>query len=268
VPAEPLHAEEWGAGTPVLGLLHGFTQSGAAWASVAGHLPGHLVAPDLPGHGRSAAIAADLWAAAGMVAARVGPAVYVGYSMGGRLALHLALAHPEVVQGLVLISATAGIDDPAERAARRTSDEALATRVEEEGVEAFVRWWLTLPLFATLPPEAAAIDSRTGGSAAGLASSLRLAGAGAQQPLWDRLGEITAPALIIAGGLDGPYCDRGRRLAGALGGPTEIEIIDGAGHACHLERPGAVAGALTGWLRHPAQTANPIAKKAPKTSTS
>jgi 2-succinyl-6-hydroxy-2,4-cyclohexadiene-1-carboxylate synthase len=247
-----------------MALLHGFTQSGAAWAPVAGLLPGRLVAPDLPGHGHAAAVAADLWSGAQMVADLVGPATWVGYSMGGRLAIHVALARPDVVTALVLVSTTAGIDDEAERTARRRSDAVLAERVEVEGVEAFVRWWLTLPLFATLPPGAAALEARMGGTAAGLASSLRLAGAGAQEALWDRLGKITVPTLVVAGALDAAYCVRAERLAAAIGGPTTLRIIEGAGHSCHLERPAAFAAVVADWLH----TESPTARRTPKTSTS
>ena len=273
-----LHAERWAAsptgGPPAaragrVALLHGFTQSGAAWGPLAPALAADgfdVVAPDLPGHGGSADVATDLWGAASAVADAVGPAVYVGYSMGGRVLLHLALARPEVVQGMVLVSTTAGIDDADERAARRAGDEALADRVEAEGVEAFVRWWLTLPLFATLPPEAAAIDARLGGSAAGLASSLRLAGTGTQDPLWDRLAAVEVPALVVAGALDVAYVGRARRLAGALGGVTTLRVLDGCGHACHLERPGAFAALLLAWLAD--HTANPAASSTPNTSTS
>lgn len=253
-----------------LALLHGFTQSAAAWAPVAARLAAdgrEVVAPDLPGHGRSALVETDLWGAADAVADAVGPATYVGYSMGGRVLLHLALARPEVVQGLVLVSTSAGIDDDAERAARRTADDALAGRVEREGVEAFVRWWLTLPLFATLPADAAAVDARLGGSAAGLASSLRLAGAGTQEPLWHRLADVRAPALVVAGALDAVYAGRAARLVASLGGAAQLVVLDGCGHACHLERPDAFVAALRGWLAAD-HTATPTARSTPNASTS
>ncbi|MCU4183645.1 alpha/beta fold hydrolase [Acidiferrimicrobium sp. IK] len=245
----PLHIEEWGAG-PTVGLVHGFTQSAASWEPVAGRLADRwrLVAVDAPGHGRSAAVNTDLWEGAELIGATVGPASYVGYSMGGRLALHLALARPDLVDALVLVSATAGIDDPEERAARRAADERLAERVEAEGVEAFVAWWLTRPLFATLPAASAAIESRLGGSAAGLASSLRLAGTGTQQPLWDRLGELAMPVLVIAGSLDGAYTERAQRLAAGIGPGATLEVLAGAGHACHLEQPEAFASTVREWL--------------------
>src|SRR5690606_23536537 len=112
-----------------------------------------------------------------------GPATYVGYSMGGRLALHLALARPDLVRRLVLIGATGGIDDEDDRAARRAADERLAAHLEQVGVATFVDEWLAQPLFAGLSPTAAARDERLANTAEGLASSLRLAGTGTQEPL-------------------------------------------------------------------------------------
>ncbi len=239
-----------GAGPPPLVLLHGFTQSAASWAPVVEALTGRasLVLPDAPGHGGSAQVATDLWATADLLAELVpGPAVWAGYSMGGRTALHVALAHPDRVKRLVLISAGAGIDGPAARAARRVTDEELARRIEAEGVDSFLSFWLAQPLFASLGADRAGRESRLVNTAAGLASSLRLAGAGAQEPLWHRLGELgrrRLPVLLIAGEHDARYVDQARRMAAAIGPSATLEVVAGAGHACHLERPAEVAEAL------------------------
>jgi 2-succinyl-6-hydroxy-2,4-cyclohexadiene-1-carboxylate synthase len=149
---------------------------------------------------------------------------------------------------LVLVGATAGIVDKAERAQRRAADEALAQRIEAEGVEKFVDWWLNQPLFATLPAPAAGRELRVTNPAAGLASSLRLAGTGSQAPLWDRLSGLTMPVLVVAGELDTRYADLGRRLASAIGKNAELVLIPGAGHACHLERPDAFCLNLADFL--------------------
>lgn len=244
-----LSTRTWGTGDPVV-LLHGFTQSGRAWEPLARRLSAvhRVIAVDAPGHGGSAEVDADLLAGAELVGAAGGRAAYVGYSMGGRLALHLALAHPDLVTRLVLVSATAGIDDPGQRADRRRSDDGLADRIEREGVEAFLRWWLSRPLFATLPAGAAAVDSRLGNTAAGLASSLRRAGTGTQEPLWDRLGELSMPVLVVAGELDGAYLDVARRLVEGIGANATLAPVAGAGHAVPLEAPEAFAAALEAFL--------------------
>ena len=231
-------------------LLHGFTQSGASWAPVVDALSGRapLVLPDAPGHGRSAGIVADLWATADLLADLVPQrAFWAGYSMGGRTALHLALAHPEEVERLVLISTGAGIEDEVARAARRATDEDLARRIEVEGVESFLSWWLAQPLFATLRTERAGHEARMVNTARGLASSLRTAGAGVQEPLWHRLSELgrrNLPVLLVAGERDARYLDQARRMAAAIGPSATLWVVPGAGHACHLEQPGVVAEAM------------------------
>lgn len=253
VEVPPLHSETAGSGAPLV-LVHGFTQSGRAWGPVGAALAARyrVTTLDAPGHGRSAAVTADLTGGADLMAetaARAGgPATWLGYSMGGRYALHVALRHPEVVERLVLVSATAGIDDDAERAERRRADQALADRIERDGLEPFLRWWLSQPLFASLPPEAAELESRLEGSAAGLASSLRLAGTGTQVPLWDRLGDLRVPVLVVVGARDAKYAALGRRLVAAVGPNAALAVIPDAGHACHLERPAEFLGAVTSWL--------------------
>ena len=123
--------------------------------------------------------------------------------------------------------------------------------METEGVAAFVTWWLQRPLFATLPPEAAALDSRLGGTASGLAASLRLAGTGTQEPLWPELARLEMPVLVVAGSEDGAYLGHGRRLAAGVGTNATLAVVPGAGHACHLERPDAFLKIIRPFLAEP-----------------
>ncbi len=233
-------------------LVHGFTQTAGSWATIAPGLRravagAEVAAVDLPGHGSAADVRADLWGSATHVVEHGGRATYVGYSMGGRVALHAALSHPAAVERLVLIGATAGIDDPGERAARRAADDRLADRVERVGVERFVDEWLANPLFAGLTEETAGRDDRRANSAAGLASSLRLAGTGTQTPLWDRLGAISVPVLVLVGAGDPKFLAIGDRLAGSI--PTaDLVVVDGAGHSVHLEQPERTIEAVASWL--------------------
>jgi len=241
--------------SPLLVLLHGFTQTGASWGPLSGALSHHfpLVLPDAPGHGGSSEITADLWETADLLArTATRPAIWVGYSMGGRMALHVALAHPEVVQGLVLVSSTAGIEDAGERNRRRAEDEARAALIENEGVERFLSSWLAQPLFATLPPELSGLPERLANTPEGLASSLRHAGTGSQEPLWHKLAELAAralPVLLVAGALDERYCEQARRMAAAIGPSASVAIVAGAGHACHLEHPEEVTAAIAAFCR-------------------
>jgi 2-succinyl-6-hydroxy-2,4-cyclohexadiene-1-carboxylate synthase len=248
VPADALAATSRGRGERIV-LLHGFTQTARSWDAIAERLAQRyeVVTVDAPGHGDSGDVRASLPEAATLLGAAGGPATYVGYSMGGRLCLHLSVARPDLVRRLVLVSATAGIDDAGERAARRRADEQLAVLVEQAGVDAFLDRWLALPLFATLPRDAAGADDRRRNTAAGLASSLRLAGTGTQQPLWDRLPRLSMPVLVVAGALDAKYVAIAERMARLIPDAV-LAVIDGAGHAVHLERPEALLDRLGRWL--------------------
>ena len=221
-------------------LVHGFTQTGASWSGIADALraDGHEVLTPELGAGP------DLWAVADELGDACGEATYVGYSMGGRVALHLALARPELVRGLVLLGATGGIDDDAERAARRGADEALARSIEADGADAFLDRWLAQPMFAAVPPERSDARCR---DAAALAASLRSLGTGTQAPLWDRLAGVEVPVLVLAGERDDKFRALGERLVASLP-HAELATVAGAGHAAHLEHPEAFLEVLRPWL--------------------
>ena len=242
---------EWGGGTPLL-LLHGFTGSGASWLD---HLDvfaadTRVLVPDLPGHGRTPATptlaAMTVEATADALAVHLAdegalPAVVLGYSMGARIALRLAVAHPAAIQRLILESPSAGIADPALRAARRDADEALAERIERQGIGDFVTAWERNPVFAThatLEPGLLARQRaiRLASEPAGLAASLRAAGQGAMEPLHDLLGAVTAPTLVIGGVLDIVGRPRAELVAAGIPG-ARLELLEGIGHTPHLEAP-------------------------------
>ncbi|HSP28656.1 MAG TPA: alpha/beta fold hydrolase, partial [Ilumatobacteraceae bacterium] len=177
-------------------LAHGFTQTARSWETFERLLRTQLpdletLAVDLPGHGDAPPPAdADLWSSAERLVGVGGVGTYVGYSMGGRVALHAALSAPKAVRRLVLIGATAGIDDDAERQARLEADERLADHIEEVGVPAFVDEWLANPLFSVLTEGAALRADRLRHTPAGLSASLRATGTVTQTPLWGLLGEV------------------------------------------------------------------------------
>jgi len=247
-------------------LVHGFTQTRRSWDPLLPALSEHeVVTIDAPGHGDAHDVELGLVDGGAWLAANAGPGTYVGYSMGGRLCLHAALGAPDVVRGLVLISATGGIDDADERAARRSADEELADRIESIGVAAFVDEWLAQPLFAGLDAERAGRADRLRNTAPGLASSLRLAGTGTQQPLWDRLASLAIPVLVIAGADDAKFMALAERLASTIAG-ADLAIIPGAGHTVHLEQTASFLAVLQPWLRQHGghdDSASPSASSAP-----
>ena len=250
-----------GEGEPVT-LLHGFTLSGRNWRELIAKVPGRRqwIMPDLRGHGKTRtapgapctmdACAADLrmlWDHLGVERSHL-----AGYSMGGRLALHVAVRLPERVRSLLTISAHAGLDEQA-RAGRRQGDEALAERVERYGVEPFVNYWAAQPLFAGLERRGASYQAqlraqRLANRPAGLAASLRGMGAGAMEPLWDELGGLAIPCTFVAGEDDAAYVTAARRLSADVPG-SRLEIMPRAGHALHMQRPAATARILSAHLR-------------------
>src|SRR5919106_744536 len=157
------------------------------------------------------------------------------------MALHVATEAPESVRGLVVLGATPGIEDDAERAQRRAQDHALAQRIRAQGVDWFVGWWLDRPLFAGLPAGVRFEDERGRNSAGGLARSLELAGTGSQAPLWSALSSIEAPVLVMAGEDDERYAAIAERMAAAIGANARLALVPGAGHSAHLEQPAGVA---------------------------
>lgn len=260
-PAKPapigLPAARTGTAGPEVVLVHGFTQTGASWSVVAADLAAdhRVVVVDAPGHGRAGEIRASLSEGADLLGATGGRAIYVGYSMGGRLALRLALDRPDLVAGLVLLGATAGIDDPIERADRRNADGALATRVEADGTGAFLQRWLAQPLFDGLGLTAEDRAARMANDPAGLASSLRLAGTGSMDPpWWDDLDRLDMATLVLAGSRDHKFSDLGRRLATAIGPTARFEEIPLTRHAAHLEAPAAFAARIRAFARELAST--------------
>lgn len=244
-----LHADREGTG-PRIVLVHGFTQTRRCWGPEATDLARdhEVIRVDAPGHGQSSDVLAGLRTGGRLIADQGGEATYLGYSMGARFCLHLALSNPELVRGLVLLGGTAGIEDPTERAARRARDLATATRLREVGLSAFLAGWLDQPLFASLPVERAFRDERLENTVEGLVSSLEQAGTGSQDPSWERLQRLAMPVLVLAGEHDEKFATLAERMADAIGPNATLALVPEAGHAAHLERPEAFLAILRPWL--------------------
>jgi 2-succinyl-6-hydroxy-2,4-cyclohexadiene-1-carboxylate synthase len=230
-------------------LLHGFAGTSRAWDPVVSALGGPTYkAVDLRGHGSASSVRPVSFAGCteDVLAAAPPRFALAGYSLGGRIALHVALAAPERVTRLVLIATTAGIADDAERAARRAADDALAAQAEATTIERFAALWAAQPLFAGTPPQAAAWwrEDILRNDVAGLAAALRGIGTGAMTPLWDRLGELTMPADVVVGERDAKFVALGERLAAGLGGPVRTHVVPGAGHGLPREAPEELAHIL------------------------
>ncbi|MEX1023172.1 MAG: 2-succinyl-6-hydroxy-2,4-cyclohexadiene-1-carboxylate synthase [Dehalococcoidia bacterium] len=256
--------DRYGQGPPVM-LLHGFTGSRSTWYDLVRHIEEEFTtySVDLIGHGRSASPASveryamdravdDLVEV--MQALGHERATWLGYSLGGRTALQVATRRPEAVSALVLEGASPGLATEAERAARIEGDAALARMIEQDGLEAFVDYWGSIPLWASQadhlsgPQREALRQQRLAQRGPGLANSLRGMGTGAQAWVGERLADVRVPVLLTAGSLDQKYVEIAREMAGTFPDAT-LRVIEDAGHAAHLEQPEAFNATVLEFLR-------------------
>lgn len=257
-----LNVQVKGQGLPIV-MLHGFTGDMSTWYPMANILAEQYatVLVDLIGHGRSGApedperysmerCVEDLLELTDRLG--IGEAVWMGYSMGGRVCLCVGMTAPEKCRALVLEGASGGIEDDVNRRARASRDEALARRIEEKGVEWFVDYWESQPLFVSQGrlDEATRLGlrcQRLKNRATGLANSLRGMGAGVQPQVYARLKEFPKRALFLAGEKDGKFVDLGWRMSGLVP-KGEFEAIRNAGHCAHLENPDQFCEKVSGFL--------------------
>ncbi|HZY66327.1 MAG TPA: 2-succinyl-6-hydroxy-2,4-cyclohexadiene-1-carboxylate synthase [Rubrobacteraceae bacterium] len=246
---------------PAILFLHGFMGSSGDWKAVAAALEEqfYCVAVDLPGHGASVGLPPESYTVEGATRSLVDlldelaieRAVAVGYSMGGRLALFLALRYPERCAGLFLESASPGLESTAERTARRKSDEEKARRLESENFERFLRDWYRQPLFASLARHEEllqqTIEARRRNEPRELARSLRGMGIGSQPSLWGELAGLRLPTLAVAGALDGKYVGVSRCMA-TLSPKLRATVVPGAGHNVRVELTKEYITLLRGFL--------------------
>jgi len=256
----PLAYEEIGPPTgPVVLFLHGFMGSRRDWVPVAARLAQtqRCLLVDLPAHGETGAPEDEtLWTPDGCVAAlagllrAAGGGCVVGYSLGGRLALQLAIEHPGSVERAAIVSASPGIADEQARRLRREEDEHRAQRLEMHGLEPFLDDWYRLPLFAALrehPLFPEVLARRRHNDPHLLARSLRSMGAGSQRPLWADLPGIRTPLLFLAGERDLKFSALAYDAV-ALCPRAEAVILRDRGHALVEEDPAAIAEETAGFL--------------------
>ena len=245
-------------------LLHGFSGDSSTWEAVGRQLRDdyRLITFDILGHGlsdkpadatsfRMEAVAADIIDILDLM--QIKKTYLLGYSMGGRLALYLALHYGARFRAVILESASPGVDDEQERTTRRERDNALAAQIEARGLEWFVELWERLPLWASqagMPAEVLAAQrlQRLSNSARGLANSLRGMGSGAQPNLWDDLQELELPILLIAGALDDKFLSINEQMAARIP-HSRLSVIPSAGHNTHLEQPQAFAAVVQSFLQ-------------------
>jgi 2-succinyl-6-hydroxy-2,4-cyclohexadiene-1-carboxylate synthase len=260
--------------SPAVLFLHGFMGSSADWREVMAALGDRTfrIAMDLPGHGASLELASDTYKVEGAARAVIRTLdglgvvrpVVAGYSMGGRLALYLALRYPDQCAGLFLESVSPGLEGTEERATRRAADESKAGRLESGDFEAFLRDWYRQPLFASLARDEIllrrTVEARRRNDPGELARSLRGMGTGSQPSLWGEQEGLAVPALTVAGGLDEKYAGISSRMA-SINPRIESAIVPGAGHTWHAETPvgyTSLLGRFVGGLSFALGEAKPV----------
>jgi 2-succinyl-6-hydroxy-2,4-cyclohexadiene-1-carboxylate synthase len=260
-------------------FLHGFAGSAADWNGVAAPVAAQGLASfavDLPGHGRTDlpadtarfSIEETVRDLVQLLDALGTPRVHAaGYSMGGRVALHLALEAPNRVASLLLESASAGIETSAERAERAAADESLAAEIESRGVPWFVDHWERHPLFHTQRALPSSVlepirARRLLAAPQGLAGSLRGLGQGVQPYLGHRLAALSCPTLFVTGGLDTKYTSLSERMAAQVPDAERL-VVPAAGHNVHLEQPRAFRRAILDHLHRVERTARAEVRVAP-----
>lgn len=245
------HVEVVGEGSPIV-FLHGFTGNSASWYQPTKELHSQFtcIFIDLIGHGKTDCptnfssyqiekVARDITHILDVL--NISNTHLVGYSMGGRVALATSILYPSRIKSLILESSSPGLRTSEERIARRNSDELLARRIEQDGIEAFINYWESIPLFASqkaLPNEKqqAIRKQRLVNNPVGLANSLRGMGTGSQPSYWARLNEIKFPLLLLCGELDEKFCRIAEEMCSSIQN-AKMEKIKEAGHAIHVEQP-------------------------------
>lgn len=245
------HVQVMGEGEPIV-FLHGFTGSIATWSRATEplHNSYQCIFIDIIGHGETDSpddfsryhietVAKDIIHILDALA--IPKTHLVGYSMGGRLALAISILYSTRVTSLVLESSSPGLRTEEERAARRKSDEQLANRIEQEGIQGFIDFWEKIPLFLsqqalTKERQQEIRKQRLKNNPVGLANSLKGMGTGSQPSYWDRLNELNFPTLLLCGELDQKFCRIAEEMSLSIQN-AKVEKIVEVGHAIHVEQP-------------------------------
>jgi 2-succinyl-6-hydroxy-2,4-cyclohexadiene-1-carboxylate synthase len=258
------HVELCGDGFPLM-LLHGFTGDASTWTPFCEYWGQHskLIMPDIIGHGQTRspnksnrfkieAAAKDLKKILDKL--EVDKVDLLGYSMGGRLALTFAILFPDMVRKLILESASPGLATEKERTDRRMKDAKLANFIMEKGMESFVDYWESIPLFSSMQelPVETKMDirrQRLSNSPLGLANSLKGMGTGSQPSWWEELGRISSPVLLLTGDKDEKFCGIAKRMTEKIKN-AQWAVINDSGHAIHVEKKEKFGTIVSGYLKN------------------
>lgn len=233
-------------------FLHGFTGSVNDWESIQSKIHNKFtpIFIDLIGHGSSSSpINEEHYSAGSQIKflyeiidfLNIDKLFLVGYSMGGRLALQFSLKFPTKVLGLILESTSFGIENGAERAKRVESDKSLAEKITGEGIEKFIDYWYSLPLFNSLkhlPAERfrELKQVRKKNDLNGLKNTLLRFSTGKMKYLIPESKKIRFKVLLIVGDLDKKFKESSKKVVEQIPN-SMLKIVPNTGHNVHFEKP-------------------------------
>jgi 2-succinyl-6-hydroxy-2,4-cyclohexadiene-1-carboxylate synthase len=202
---------------------------------------------DLPGHGQTKVAQDSDYQMPNVAQAliellvelNIKQCILVGYSLGGRIALYLAIHFPQYFRGVILESASPGLSNQQERDRRIVQDYQLAAQLESLDLADFIQQWYSQPLFASFvqhPDYQQAIARRLDNDPYKLAKSLRFIGLGTQPNLWNSLEKLQLPLLLMVGELDTKFVMINQMMAQSYP-QANLQIVNGAGHNVHFEDP-------------------------------
>ncbi len=242
---------------PSLAMLHGFMGSGENFDQLLPKLKQFCnpITIDLLGHGETEGAelhyrfstkeqVADLTK---LISEQLHiPLFLYGYSMGGRLALQLALHRTDLYRGLILESATFGIEDETERQARQALDARRSDAIIGD-FEGFLEDWKTMPLFESSTASDAlltqVVEIQKSQNPFWLANSLQGFGTGTMPCVRGKLGELSLPVQLVVGEKDAKFLHINRQMEKEMN-DAKLTVVKEAGHRVHLERPQVVASKI------------------------
>lgn len=246
--------------TPIL-ALHGFAGCGNDFMPLVSGLKRTVLAPDLVGHGQTEApddlshfrMTSVVDQLTEIIDTHLPERfILLGYSMGGRTALHLAPDIVDRLDALILVGTHPGLEDERWRGHRQTGDDELAEKILHNGIEWFRTYWNQNPIIATqdrIPEPARTVmqEARAANRPEGLARSLRGMGLGVMNPTYDKIQALDIPTLLMVGDEDEKYAELALTMSEIMPN-AQVSRIPGAGHCAHLERPAAAAQAIRWFL--------------------
>lgn len=247
---------------PIVIFLHGFMGCSHDFLEIIKLISAYYccLIVDLPGHGTTEVTQDSCYqmscTAMGIIELlnrlRISSCFLVGYSMGGRIALYLALHFPKYFKAVILESASPGLKTTSEREIRIRHDQLIQEKLQTQDMSAFLQQWYENPLFASFikhPDYAQAIAQRLENNPIKLIKSLEYLGLGKQPSLWHKLEGNKVPLLLLVGELDSKFISINQEMAN-LCGQAKLIIIENSGHNIHFEQPNFYAGLVLNWLKN------------------